>query len=146
MAEAHYESLEIQGPPEHYFDAEREMTDFAVCDPHWYRQAGCKDADREEFYVSQRGRSNGDPQNLRVRFCMDCPVRRDCLAESVQVNDLAATVLGGLTRPERQVLIDRYRAQRGIPKVRRAPSINPDVVRDFLRAAEYLRSKPVQGG
>jgi hypothetical protein len=117
-----------------HFEAERQLGEFVIYNQRWAKEAACADADPEEFY----GSSQGDPRHLRERFCLGCPVRHDCLVESIINNDMDALVQGGLLVSERQELRKRYREQQGL-KPRKQPRRQRDdsIVREVL--AEHFR-------
>ncbi len=122
--------------PDEFFDAERQLNDFVIYDRHWYRQAACKEADSEEFYVHQSPANRPDDANrLKARYCMQCLVRHDCLVEAIIAKDVDhAIVLGGLTRSERRVVRRRYLDQQKVtPKHRRLLNYDEERVANFLR-------------
>lgn len=103
----------------------------------WDENSACRDADREQFYVSKVGRSDGDPLGLREKFCNHCTVVATCLAEAIERKDVSATIVGGTTREERKRLIRANLEAKGVPIRRNRPSIDPERIRAFwLRALE----------
>jgi hypothetical protein len=106
----------------------------------WYLAAACKGADREQFYISVRGRSNGDPLNLKERYCGHCVVVDSCLDEAIEMGDMHPTVIGGKTRPERKQLIQEKREREGEPRKKSTATYDPERVSRVL--AEFFVNRP----
>lgn len=70
-------------------------------DPFWSARAKCGSGDPEAHFVEQ------SQQHITKRMCRTCPVKVECLADSLdsQVN---FGMWGGLTEGERRKLLRRY--------------------------------------
>lgn len=76
----------------------RGWTAYATCAP-------MTGADRERFFPTR-----GEPSELAVRVCEECPVRAACLADAL-VRDERWGVWGGLTTSQRdRFMRERYEA------------------------------------
>ena len=103
----------------------------------WDERSQCRDADMEQFYVTKRGRNDGDPLGLRDKYCGHCVVVEACLAEAIDKKDLSATVVGGKTREERRQLIRADQEAKGIASRRHKPAVDPDRINEFWQNATY---------
>ena len=72
---------------------------FAVQDEYWALRANCDDPDADEFFVKVKG--SADPLNLKEKYCRDCPVTEDCLADDILHGVSDATIRGGINHGER---------------------------------------------
>ena len=74
-----------------------------LTDQEWRQDAACVGHDPELWFPP-----DGDQEvtGMAVRICAGCPVRRQCLAWSIQVDDHYA-ILGGLTKRQRTALKKR---------------------------------------
>ena len=66
----------------------------------WASQAACQGGQPDELFV------RGAEQNRAKQLCMGCPVRTECLAESLD-NRIEWGVWGGLTERERRAVLRR---------------------------------------
>ena len=67
-------------------------------DQSWRMDAACAEVDPELWFPEQ-----GDPAIAAKRICVGCPVRRECLAFALRVNERSG-VWGGLSTVERRPL------------------------------------------
>ena len=66
----------------------------------WTAQAACGSKDPDDLFVS------GAAQNRAKAVCRSCPVRTECLADSLD-NRVEFGVWGGMTERERRALLRR---------------------------------------
>lgn len=66
----------------------------------WPARAACRTTDPDALFVQ------GAAQNRAKAFCMGCPVRTECLADSLD-NRVEFGVWGGMTERERRALLRR---------------------------------------
>lgn len=71
--------------------------------PAWHREAACRDADPDLFFVG-RGESAAEAKAI----CAGCPVRPECLEDAI-AHDYRFGIFGGMNRNER-----RKAARRGL--------------------------------
>lgn len=64
----------------------------------WPTQAACRGTDPDELFVQ------GAAQNRAKAICFGCPVRTECLADSLD-NQIEFGVWGGMTERERRALL-----------------------------------------
>ncbi len=66
----------------------------------WPAQAACRGTDPDRLFVQ------GAAQNRAKAICFGCPVRTECLADSLD-NQIEFGVWGGMTERERRALLRR---------------------------------------
>ena len=66
----------------------------------WPAQAACRGTDPDRLFVQ------GAAQNRAKAICFGCPVRTECLADSLD-NEIEFGVWGGMTERERRALLRR---------------------------------------
>lgn len=66
----------------------------------WPAQAACRGTDPDTLFVQ------GAAQNRAKAICFGCPVRTECLADSLD-NQIEFGVWGGMTERERRALLRR---------------------------------------
>ncbi|AOS61084.1 WhiB family transcriptional regulator [Actinoalloteichus hymeniacidonis] len=66
----------------------------------WRIRAACRDEDPDQLFV------RGAEQRKAKLVCLGCPVRTECLAESLD-NRIEFGVWGGMTERERRALLRR---------------------------------------
>lgn len=66
----------------------------------WTSEAACRGSDPDSLFVQ------GAAQNRAKAICMGCPVRTECLADSLD-NRIEFGVWGGMTERERRALLRR---------------------------------------
>ncbi len=66
----------------------------------WTTAAACRGSDPDSLFVQ------GAAQNRAKAICMGCPVRTECLADSLD-NRIEFGVWGGMTERERRALLRR---------------------------------------
>ncbi|MEO6513695.1 MAG: WhiB family transcriptional regulator [Candidatus Saccharimonadales bacterium] len=125
------------------FGRDNEFIDNSV---RWHEGSACLDADREQFYVSKVGYSDGDPLGLRDKYCGHCVVVDTCLAEAVERKDISATVVGGTTRQERKKLIRADLESKGSARRRDIPAVDPERIASFWQAATPEEKRAVDRG
>jgi WhiB family transcriptional regulator, redox-sensing transcriptional regulator len=86
--------------------------------PDWRDQAACRGLNPDLFFP-ERGANAGLPK----RVCAACPVRPDCLAESLAANEQFG-VWGGLSKLERRA-IRAARNAAGVGAPRQLPRTQP---------------------
>lgn len=64
----------------------------------WPTQAACRGTDPDRLFVQ------GAAQNRAKAICFGCPVRTECLADSLD-NEIEFGVWGGMTERERRALL-----------------------------------------
>ncbi len=68
--------------------------------PDWTAAAACRGSDPDSLFVQ------GAAQNRAKAICFGCPVRTECLADSLD-NRIEFGVWGGMTERERRALLRR---------------------------------------
>ncbi|MBF5081891.1 WhiB family transcriptional regulator [Quadrisphaera sp. INWT6] len=77
------------------------MSETAILEPaEWTTQAACRDTDPDALFVQ------GAEQNRAKVVCQACPVRTECLADSLD-NRIEFGVWGGMTERERRAILKR---------------------------------------
>jgi WhiB family redox-sensing transcriptional regulator len=66
----------------------------------WALQGACRDSDPDALFVQ------GAAQNRAKAVCLACPVRTECLADSLD-NKIEFGIWGGMTERERRALLRR---------------------------------------
>ena len=83
--------------------------------PRWYLEAACKDVDVDVFYGGTAGSNR-----QAAKFCAQCPVRKECLEDSLQYPPIDQYGLwGGISAHERRkILVKRnFEANGGAHRV-----------------------------
>jgi WhiB family transcriptional regulator, redox-sensing transcriptional regulator len=78
----------------------RTITAVAAWSRDWTTAGACQNSDPDELFVQ------GAAQNRAKAVCQGCPVRTECLADSLD-NKVEFGVWGGMTERERRALLRR---------------------------------------
>jgi WhiB family transcriptional regulator, redox-sensing transcriptional regulator len=93
----------------------------------WSAQAACRATDPDALFVQ------GAAQNRAKMVCQGCPVRTECLADSLD-NGIEFGVWGGMTERERRALLRRR------PNVTSWRRLLEVALTDFERTGELERA------